>query len=125
MAAPRLGESLDERGRLRVEVEEPYVPPCRLELCDRLRQRGKTGRGLDVERDRHTIAVRFREVSRRLGDQWQREVVDRVVARILERRERDALAGTGNAADQQKVHAVSAQVYAVNRSRPSASADAR
>ena len=62
------------------------------------------------------------EVGERVDQHRHRQVVDGVVAGVLERNERDALARAGDAADQHEVHR---PPLALTRRPPSASAGAR
>src|SRR5258706_219312 len=80
--AARIGEALDERLRLRVEIEKTHVPAETTELVERRRQVGEAGGRLDVEGDCHTVASRARQIGGGLGDERQRKVVDRVVAGV-------------------------------------------
>ena len=93
MAPARLGKALDERLGLRVEVEKAHVPVEGAQTRDRVREPGEPRRDLGVERDRDAVAAGLREIARRRLDERQRQVVDRVIAGILERAERDVLAG--------------------------------
>ena len=104
MAATRLGKALDQGFGLRVQVEEAHAPAGRAHPRERVGQVGQAGRGLDVERDGDAIATRRVQVARGFGDERQREIVDRVIARVLERRQRDALSRAGDTADQQQIH---------------------
>ena len=104
MPAARLGEAFDERFRLGVEIEEAHAPARGAQTRQRVGEVGEARGGLGVERDRDAVAPRAGEITGRLGDQRQRQVVDGVVAGVLERHKSDALAGARNAADQEEVH---------------------
>ena len=117
MPAARFREPLDQRVDLGVEVEKAHIPPGATRMRDGLRESGQARPGLDVERHRHAVLAAGGEMRDRLRQQRGRQVVDRVIAGILERGQRHALARSGNAADEQQIHA--------SCRRPSASAAAR
>ena len=82
-------------------MQEAHAPAL---AARRLHRRGEvreTGAGLHVERDRNPIELRILEMREEPRELCERQVGHCVVAAVLERRERHALAGTGDSADQQ------------------------
>jgi hypothetical protein len=116
MAPPRLGEALHERFDGGVEIEEAHLPAALLERGHCLGKTVQSRAALDVECDRYAFLTGTFEIARRIDEQRHRQVVDGVVARILECRQCDALARPRDAADEHQVQL---------SPRPSASAAAR
>ena len=105
MTTTRFGEAFDQRFGLRIEIEEAHVPVGRAsQPRECIGQIAEAGCRLDVERDRDALASCVGEIASGLGDERQRKVVDRVIAGVFERPERDALAGSRSSAEQQEIH---------------------
>src|SRR5438128_1780238 len=76
----------------------------------RVRNAGWAGPGLCVKRDRDAVEAGVFEVRKQACKLRERKIRHGVIAAIFQRRECDALAGAGNAADQQEIHRVLAAV---------------
>ena len=68
------------------------------------RQLGERRAAAGIDRDRDPLVAGVAEEVDRLAEQRRRQVVDAVEARVLEDVQRDALAGAGEAADDDELH---------------------
>src|SRR6202171_32061 len=104
MPATGLRKALDQRIGLGIEVQKAYRPALCMRGVDDAGQSIEPGLGLYIEHDRDPILRRSLECREERWQLRERDVRDRVIATVLERGERDALAGTRYTADQQQVH---------------------
>jgi hypothetical protein len=104
MPAARFRETLDQRLGFGVEVQETHGKPGRAQLVDHHRKRGEARFRPDVETDRDVPVTRALQIGHCFREERQGQIVDRVIAGILERRECHAFAGARNPTDQQQVH---------------------
>src|SRR5512134_1707016 len=99
MAPPRLREAPQQSGRARLEVEHAAVEATALEALDVLGKRGqRSAARVDADRDALLSGVEREEVGN-LSEQRRWQIVDAVVAGVLEHLEGDALARAGQPAD--------------------------
>ena len=69
-----------------------------------LRQQGKRFAAAHVDADRAVNMIRFAQVLHDFRQEFRGQIVDAVVAEVLERVECDALAGSRHAGDQYQLH---------------------
>ena len=92
-----------QRARRRLEVKHAAVDAAAAQLLDVLRERGQRG-GAGVDAHRGALLARVGEEVDRLEEEIGGQVVDAVIARVLEHVQRDAFSGAGKTADQDELH---------------------
>jgi len=104
MTAARLGKARDQGLVARLEEDEARRDAHRLQVAQLLRQGGDGAAGAHVDGHRHAIVALVAQLAHQRRQQGGRQVVDAVVTGVLQRAQRDALAGTGEAADEDELH---------------------
>ena len=97
MPPPRFGEAFDQRQCFRFEEDHAQVVTLRAQALDDFRQVGKAFAAARVDGDRDTGMPFAPQMIDQRPQHGQRQVVHAVVAAVLEHRDRDAFAGTGQA----------------------------
>src|SRR6185369_9569792 len=116
MLATRFGEAAQQGRGARLEVEHAAVDPAALQRFDVRRQRRERG-AAGVDADRGFLLAGYGEEIRDLEEQRRGEVVDAVIAGVLENVQRDALARPGEAANENELHQRSSSSSAFCSSR--------
>ncbi len=104
VAAARFREALDQHLVARVEKDEAHRDAGGLELLQLLRQGRDRGAAAHVGRHGDTRMPGAAQVGEQFAEQRRRQVVDAVVAGVLQHVERDGFARTGKTADERKLH---------------------
>ncbi len=104
MPASRLGEALDQGERLRFEEDHAQVRTLGAQRFDDLRQLRETCAAARVDGDGDAGLAFARKILDERGQQRQRQVVDAVIADVREHGDGDALAGPGQAGDEDDLH---------------------
>ncbi len=104
MAPARLGEAPDQGIVFRVEEEQAQVHTLTFQRGHVFRDELERIAHAGVDAHRDMVVACAAQQLRRLLEQLPREIVDAVVTAVLQGVEGDALAGTREAADEDKLH---------------------
>jgi hypothetical protein len=99
VAAPCLGKTPQQGARRRLEVQHTAVDAAAAKPRDVLRKRGQR-RAARIDAQRDAVVARLGEKIDHLEEQLRGQIVDAVIAAVLEHVERDGLARARQPADQ-------------------------
>ena len=104
MPATGFGKALDQGFGLGIEEDQVHVDAALLELRQIARQFGQRRAAAYVDADRDAFVSFLRKKLHQAIEELGRQIVDAIVGAVLEHIERDALARTGKAADDDELH---------------------